>query len=226
MSHFPSRPICSNVAPSRLFTAFTGWNAPSPGFVSLPIARIRIRRTGEIETTLLNTRTSHAATKTVTESQVEITQLMRPQQGNFAGNVHGGVLLSLMDEAAYLCASRYSGAYCVTVAVDHVEFHSPVRVGDRLTLRAAVNSVGKSSMQVGISVIAEDPRSPDSERRTTRSFFTMIALDDDGSPLMVPRLKCETTEDCKWKCEAELRQSLRREFTQRLADGSCQFEET
>lgn len=174
----------------------------------------------------MNAQAPQATTKTVTESQVEITQLMRPQQGNFAGNVHGGVLLGLMDEAAYLCASRYSGAYCVTVAVDHVEFHSPVRVGDRLTLRAAVNSVGNSSMQVGISVIAEDPRSPDSERRTTRSFFTMIALDEDGRPLIVPRLKCETTEDCKWLCEAELRQSLRKEFAERLATGTCQFSET
>lgn len=160
--------------------------------------------------------------KTVAESQVEVTQLMRPQQGNFAGNVHGGVLLGLMDEAAYLCASRYSGAYCVTAAVDHVEFHSPVRVGERLTLLAAVNSVGTSSMQVGISVIAEDPRSRDSERRTTRSFFTMVALDDDGNALPVPRLQCETAEDNKWQCEAELRRSLRKEFNERLASGTCQ----
>ncbi|MFV1987658.1 MAG: acyl-CoA thioesterase [Gemmatimonadota bacterium] len=175
--------------------------------------------------TVLNTQVPQTATKTVAESQVEITQLMRPQQGNFAGNVHGGVLLGLMDEAAYLCASRYSGAYCVTAAVDHVEFHAPVRVGERLSLLAAVNSVGNSSMQVGISVIAEDPRSPDSERRTTRSFFTMIALDDDGSPVTVPRLECETAEDCKWQCEATLRQSLRIEFMERLATGSCQFNE-
>jgi len=164
-------------------------------------------------------------TKTVTDSQVEVTQLMRPQQGNFAGNVHGGVLLGLMDEAAYLCASRYSGAYCVTAAVDHVEFHSPVRVGERLTLLAAVNSVGKSSMQVGISVMAEDPRSPASERRTTRSFFTMVALDDDGAPVEVPRLACETDEDRKWQCEAELRRSLRKEFSERLATGICQISE-
>ncbi len=115
-----------------------------------------------------NTQDPQAATKTVADSQVEVTQLMRPQQGNFAGN-----------------------------------------------------SVGTSSMQVGISVIAEDPRSPDSERRTTRSFFTMVALDDDGNALSVPRLQCETAEDHKWQCEAELRRSLRKEFNERLATGIC-----
>jgi uncharacterized protein (TIGR00369 family) len=167
---------------------------------------------------------TQATTKTVTESQVEVTQLMRPQQGNFTGNVHGGVLLGLMDEAAYLCASRYSGAYCVTAAVDHVEFHSPVRVGERLSLLAAVNAVGRSSMQVGISVIAEDPRLPASERRTTRSFFTMVALDDDGTPVAVPGLECETAEDKKWLCEAELRRSLRKEFSERLKTGICQID--
>lgn len=165
-----------------------------------------------------------AVTKTVKESQVEVNQLMRPQQGNFAGNVHGGVLLGLMDEAAYLCASRYAGAYCVTVAVDHVEFHSPVRVGDRVSLRAAVNAVGRSSMQVGISVVAEDPRAAESERRTTRSFFTMVALDDEGMPIEVPRLACETEEDRKWQCEAELRTTLRKEFSQRVKAGVCEFE--
>lgn len=174
----------------------------------------------------MGTEASAMITKTVTESQVEITQLMRPQQGNFSGNVHGGVLLGLMDEVAYLCASRFSGAYCVTAAVDHVEFHSPVRVGERVTLRAAVNATGRSSMQVGISVIAEDPRSPDSERRTTRSFFTMVALGEDGKAIAVPRLTCETVEDRKWQCEAELRHTLRREFAERLEAGMCRFSET
>ena len=159
------------------------------------------------------------------DSRVEISQLMRPQHGNFAGNVHGGVLLGLMDEAAYLCASRFAGAYCVTVAVDHVEFQSPVRVGDMVTLRASVNSVGRSSMQVGISIVAQNPQQPESVRRTNRSFFHMVALDEDGAPVEVPRLVCETEEDCKWKCEADLRRELRARFNEELRAGICVTEE-
>ncbi len=162
--------------------------------------------------------------KTVAESRVQISQLMRPQHGNYAGNVHGGVLLSLMDEAAYLCASRFAEAYCVTVAVDHVEFRSPVRVGDMVTLRAAVNYVGRSSMEVGISIIAEDPQRPGAARRTNRSFFKMVALGEDGRPTRVPRLRLETDEDRKWHCEAALRRELRERFRRELEAGACRID--
>lgn len=159
--------------------------------------------------------------KTVAASRVEMSRLMRPQHGNFAGNVHGGVLLALMDEIAYLCASRYAEAYCVTAAVDRVEFHSPVRVGDLVTLRAAVNFVGRSSMEVGISITAEDPRRPESDRRTNRCFFTLVALDEDGRPTEVPELVCETGQDLVWKCEAELRRGLQHRYREELEAGTC-----
>lgn len=155
---------------------------------------------------------------------VEVSQLMRPQHGNFAGNVHGGVLLGLMDEAAYLCASQYAESYCVTVAVDHVEFRSPVRVGDMVTMKAAVNAVGESSMEVGISVEAKDPQNPESVRRTNRSYFTMVARGEAGAKVRVPELVCETAEDRKWKCEARLRQELRRRFWEELDQGLCEFD--
>jgi acyl-CoA hydrolase len=129
-----------------------------------------------------------------------------------------------MDEAAYLCASRYAEAYCVTVAVDHVEFQSPVRVGDMVTLRAAVNYVGKSSMEVGISIVAEDPQQPDRSRRTNRSFFKMVALDESGRPMEVPCLTLETEEDHKWHCEAGLRRQLRERFNRELEAGVCRIE--
>lgn len=159
--------------------------------------------------------------KTVAESRIGMSRLMRPQHGNYAGNVHGGVLLGLMDEVAYLCASRFSESYCVTVGVDRVEFHEPVRVGDQVTLKAAVNAVGRSSMEVGITIVAEDPRQPGTSRRTHRSFFTMVALDDDGRPTTVPSLACESAEDRTWQCEAELRKGLRREYDQKLQEGIC-----
>lgn len=164
------------------------------------------------------------ARKTVAASRVEISRLMRPQDGNFAGNVHGGILLGLMDEVAYLCASRYAETYCVTAAVDQVDFHSPVRVGDLVTLRASVNRVGTSSMEVGISIVAENPRDPSSGRRTNRCFFTMVALDESGRPIPVPELVHETTEDEKWRCEAELRRELRRRYRDEIEKGACTIE--
>lgn len=161
--------------------------------------------------------------KTVAESRVEISRLMRPQDGNFAGNVHGGVLLGLMDEIAYLCASRYAGAYCVTAGVHQVDFQSPVRVGDLVTLRASVNRVGTSSMEIGISIAAENPRDPTSGRRTNRCFFTMVALDDAGRPTPVPELVLETAADRVWACEAELRHTLRTRYRTALEEGVCRL---
>jgi len=162
--------------------------------------------------------------KTVEESRVAIHRLMRPQHANFADNVHGGVLLGLMDEAAYLCASSYAEAYCVTVRADGIEFHDPVRVGDKVSLEAAVHATGTSSMEVGIEVTAEDPQEPGTSRRTTRSFFTMVALDREGGTVAVPDLVCETAEDRRLGCEAELRRELRAEFRRRLDRGVCELE--
>ncbi len=159
--------------------------------------------------------------KTVADSRVEISRLMRPHDTNFAGNVHGGVLLGLMDEVAFLCASKYAQGYCVTVGVDRVEFHSPVRVGDLVTLRAAVNLTGRSSMEVGISIVAERPDRQDSDRRTNRCFFTMVAIDDEGGPTPVPELLCETSEDLTWQCEAKLRKELRVAYGAQLQAGIC-----
>jgi len=161
--------------------------------------------------------------KTVGDSRVEIARLMRPQDSNFSGNVHGGVLLGLMDEVAYLCATRYAESYCVTAAVDHVDFQSPVRVGDLVTLRAAVNLVGTSSMVVGISIVAEDPQNPGSSRRTNRSFITMVAVDDTGRPRPVPTLLYETAEDEKWRCESQLRKDLRRHYNEQIEAGTCEM---
>lgn len=163
-------------------------------------------------------------TKTVAASRLEINSLMRPQHANFAGNVHGGVILGMMDEAAYLCASRYAEAYCVTAALDHVDFASAIRVGDMVTIRASVNAVGTTSMQIGLQVVAEDPQKPGTSRRTNRSFFTMVAVSEAGSPLPVPALICETEEDHKWRCEAELRRELRANFNEELTQGRCRID--
>ena len=165
-----------------------------------------------------------APRKTVSESRVELIHLMRPHDANFGGKVHGGAILSLMDEVAYACATRFAERYCVTVALDHVEFLAPIHVGDLVRMRAAVNSAGSTSMEVGVTVTSEDPRRPGAVRRTNRSFITMVALDDAGRPALVPGLVCETAEDRKWCCEARLRRDARKRFNQEIEAGVCRFE--
>ncbi len=162
-----------------------------------------------------------APSRSVSETLVTMTQLMRPQQANFRGNVHGGTLLALMDEVAYACATRYSGAYCVTVAADAIELVAPVRVGDLLTLAARVTLTGRSSMEIGIEVTAADPRKPGDERVTCRCFFTMVAVGDDGKPEAVPPVRVETPEEDKMHCEAKLRRDLRRRYQEELKAGVC-----
>ncbi len=99
---------------------------------------------------------SEAEYRPVSRSQVTMTELMIPSYANFGGKVHGGVLLRLMDQVAYACASRHAGCYCVTVSVEGVDFRAPVEVGDLVSLRASVNHVGRTSMLVGIRVEAEN----------------------------------------------------------------------
>lgn len=164
-------------------------------------------------------------TKTVEESRTRITKLMRPQQANFAGNVHGGEILSLMDETAYLCASEFAGSYCVTVSVDNVRFEDPIRVGERVELEAAVYDVGDSSMHIGVDVYARDPQEAEEPRQTNRSFFTMIALGEDGDPRPVPDLVCETDRDRELRCEAVLRARLQRKYRRELEEGRCAIAE-
>ena len=99
------------------------------------------------------------AGRTVDFSRTTITELMIPSYANFGGKIHGGILLSLMDKAAYACASRHAGTYCVTVSVDRVEFLKPVEVGELVSLHASINYVGRSSMIVGIRVEAQNVKS-------------------------------------------------------------------
>ncbi|MGC4960315.1 acyl-CoA thioesterase [Gordonia sp. DT218] len=117
--------------------------------------------------------------------------LMTPDMANFAGNVHGGTVLKLLDQVAYACASRYSRRYAVTLSVDRVIFREPIRVGEVLTLTASVNYTGRTSMEVGIRVDTEDVRT--GQRRHTNScYFTMVATDDSGRPHEVPQLTPRT----------------------------------
>jgi uncharacterized protein (TIGR00369 family) len=129
--------------------------------------------------------------RSVTFSETTLTELMIPAYANFGGKVHGGILLSLMDKIAYAAATKHSGMYCVTVAVEGVEFLSPVEVGDLVTLQASVNYVGRSTMIVGIRVESLNPRMS-YVRHTNSCYFTMAAKNDEGELTEVPGLILES----------------------------------
>jgi uncharacterized protein (TIGR00369 family) len=140
--------------------------------------------------------------KSVSDSEVTITELMVPAYANFGGKVHGGILLSLMDKVAYVCASKYSGCYCVTVAVEGVEFLTPVEVGELVTLKASVNYVGRTSMIVGIRVESLQPRTGEL-KHTNSCYFTMAAKDEAGNLSEVPVLKLEDETKLRRFCEGK-----------------------
>ena len=153
---------------------------------------------------------------TLPAHQLTMTVLMTPDTANFSGNVHGGTILKLLDQAAYACASRYAGTYVVTLSVDQVMFRQPIHVGELVTFLASVNHTGSSSMEVGIKVIAENIRTQEN-RHVNSCFFTMVAVDEHGKPTPVPALRPFTPDERRRHAAAEVRKAVRREMEQRFA---------
>lgn len=151
------------------------------------------------------------------KDSISMTMLMTPDMANFSGNVHGGALLKILDQVAYACASHYSKHYVVTLSVDQVHFREPVKVGELVTFYSSVNHVGRSTMEIGIRVVAEDIHTGE-ERHTNSCYFTMVAVDDDGRSAEVPRLELNTPQQKARYIAAALRKQLRNEHDQRLAD--------
>lgn len=149
--------------------------------------------------------------------QLTMTVLMTPDTANFAGNVHGGSVLKLLDQVAYACASRYATRYVVTLSVDQVNFRQPIHVGELVTFLASVNYTGTSSMEVGIKVIAEDIRSQ-VVRHVNSCFFTMVAVDDERKPVAVPPLRPFSPEEKRRHAAAQVRRQLRKEMEQRQSE--------
>jgi uncharacterized protein (TIGR00369 family) len=156
--------------------------------------------------------------KEVAYSKTQVSELMIPAYANFGGKIHGGILLSLMDKVAYACASKHAGNYCVTVSVENVEFLEPVEVGEMVTLFASVNYVGKSSMIIGIKVIAENFKIG-TVKHTNTSYFTMVAKGDNGLPTQVPGLILETKEEVKRFLEAIKRRELKATYKSELQNA-------
>jgi acyl-CoA hydrolase len=134
--------------------------------------------------------------KTVESSKISISQLMLPSHTNFSGKIHGGYILSMLDQIAFACASKFSGNYCVTASVDTVNFLNPVEVGELVTMKACVNYVGKSSMIIGIRVESENIQTGDL-KHCNSSYFTMVSKNKQGGNAMVPGLILTNMEDVK-----------------------------
>jgi uncharacterized protein (TIGR00369 family) len=137
--------------------------------------------------------------KTVKSSKVVISELMLPSHTNFSGKIHGGYILSLLDQIAFACASKFSGHYCVTASVDTVDFLAPIEVGELVTMRASVNYVGTTSMIIGIRVEAENIQTG-KIKHCNSSYFTMVAKDKTGNNVQVPGLILSTDDDIRRFC--------------------------
>ncbi|WP_043528387.1 acyl-CoA thioesterase [Litchfieldella xinjiangensis] len=144
------------------------------------------------------------------QHELSMTVLMTPDMANFSGKVHGGAILKKLDEVAYACASRYSGSYVVTLSVDQVLFKQPIHVGELVTFLACVNHVGRSSMEIGIKVVAENIQDK-VIRHTNSCYLTMVAINEAGKPALVPPLRLETPlQELRFE-KAALRKKLRKE---------------
>ena len=141
--------------------------------------------------------------KKISESVTTLTELMIPSYANFGGKVHGGILLSLMDKIAYVCGTKHAENYCVTVAVEGVEFLSPVEVGDLVHLMASVNYVGNTTMIIGIRVESLNPRTKVT-KHTNSCYFTMAAKDENGNLTEVPGLIIENQVQLIRFCEGKM----------------------
>ena len=147
--------------------------------------------------------------KTIEASQVTISELMLPSHTNFSGKIHGGYILSLMDQIAFACASKHSGNYCVTASVDTVDFLRPIEVGELVVMKASVNFVGRTSMVVGIRVEAEDIHSG-TIKHCNSSYFTMVAKDDSGKSVPVPGLILKTEKQVRRFLKSLNRQEMKK----------------
>lgn len=146
--------------------------------------------------------------KRVADSAVTLTQMMEVGDANIAGNVHGGVIMRLVDTAAGLAAIRHAAGLAVTVAIDEMTFLEPVQIGDLVVLKATVNDVGRTSMECGVRVEASDPVSG-TVRHANSAYLVFVAVDDEGHPRPVPPLLAETDDERRRRREARLRRQAR-----------------
>jgi acyl-CoA hydrolase len=157
--------------------------------------------------------------KTVNESKVEMAQAMFPVDANPAGNVNGGTIMKLIDTAAGIAAHRHCRTNVVTASMDRLDFHQPIFVGELVTLRASINYVGTTSMEVGVRVEAENLMTGE-VRHTNSAYLTMVSLDEHRRPSGVPKIVPETEDQKRRFREGEMRAKQRKVLRQKRSKGS------
>ena len=146
--------------------------------------------------------------KTVAESQVEIAQVMMPEHSNPAGNVHGGYILKLVDQAGAIVAARHAHSNVVTASVDRMDFISPAYIGNVIFAKASINYVANTSMEIGVRIEAECLRTG-THTHIGSAYLTYVALDEDDLPVSVPKIVPETKEQERRYQEALERREMR-----------------
>jgi uncharacterized protein (TIGR00369 family) len=148
------------------------------------------------------------AAKTIRASRISIAQLMQPEHANNLGNVHGGWVMKLVDEAGALACMRHSQRRVVTVAIDSLVFQKPIKIGDLVILNAEVSYAGRTSLEAEVQVQAENPITGE-RTHTNIAYLVYVALDDNGRPTPVPGLIAETADDERKMEAARQRQAHR-----------------
>ena len=153
-------------------------------------------------------RKSPSPAKPVRESQTEITQFVLPNDANPLGNILGGTVMHLADITGGIAAHRHASSYVVTASIDHMDFRSPIRVGEIIILKASVNRVFHSSMEVGVKIYREDVFTRE-QSHTSSAYLTYVAVRPDGSPQPAPRVIAETADEKRRYREAGKRRRWR-----------------
>ena len=159
------------------------------------------------------------ATKTVSESRHESSEIMMPHDANILGHVFGGAILAMMDKVAAIAAFRHARANVVTVSIDRVDFKEPIHVGDLVVMKSSVNFVGRTSMEVGVRVEAEDLLTG-RRRHTNSCYLTFVAIDRNGRPIDVPGIEPQTPDEVRRHTAASERR--RRRTEERTAEDQMQ----
>lgn len=157
--------------------------------------------------------------KSVVKSRFTMSQIMSPQDANLSGNVHGGVIMKLIDVAGAVVAVRHCRSNVVTASIKRLDFHQPIFIGDLVTFKASINLAGTTSMEIGVLVEAESLRTGEI-RKAASAYLTYVGLGKDRRPAQIPPLILEAEEDVRRNCEAELRREARRQAKNK-ATASC-----
>lgn len=161
---------------------------------------------------------SFPGARSVADSRVTMSHVMQPQDANPAGIVHGGVVMKHIDDAAGVVAIRHTRSNVVTASIDRLDFHNPAFIGNLLTLKASINMVGTTSMEVGVRVETEDLKTGEVSH-TASAYLTFVALDENFRPRPVPPLLLESAEERRRHRQAQDRRRVR--LAEKSQETSC-----